>query len=49
MKPEERALVPPVEHPLVRRHPESGRLSLYISRTYLERVSGMTVENRRRR
>jgi taurine dioxygenase len=40
MKPEEEALVPPVEHPLVRRHAD-GRLSLFVSATYMERVVGL--------
>ncbi len=40
MKLEEEAQVPPVDHPLVRRHGD-GRLSLYVSATYMERVVGL--------
>ena len=36
----EAAQVPPVEHPLVRRHPD-GRVSLYVSATYMECVVGL--------
>ena len=36
----EAAQVPPVEHPLVRRHPD-GRASLYVSATYMECVVGL--------
>lgn len=36
---DEQALVPPVEHPLVRRHSD-GRQSLYVSTTYMERIVG---------
>ncbi|MGS0744033.1 TauD/TfdA dioxygenase family protein [Glaciimonas sp. GG7] len=38
---EERAAMPPVWQPLVRRHPGSGRKSLYISPIYNEQVEGM--------
>ena len=37
----ERAAMPPVWQPLVRRHPGSGRLSLYISPIYNDEVEGM--------
>ncbi|TAJ26652.1 MAG: TauD/TfdA family dioxygenase [Reyranella sp.] len=37
----ERAAMPPVWHPLVRRHPVSGRTSLYISSIYNDAVEGM--------
>ncbi len=40
MKPEEEARVPPVDHPLVRQHAD-GRLSLYVSGTYMEQVIGL--------
>ena len=43
MKPEEEALVPPVDHPLVRRHAD-GRLSLFVSATYMEGVVGLGEE-----
>ena len=40
MDPEEEAKVPPVNHPLVRVHPD-GRRSLFVSGTYMEKVVGM--------
>jgi alpha-ketoglutarate-dependent taurine dioxygenase len=39
--PEEQARMPPVWHPMVRRHPVSGRKSLYISSIYNDAVEGM--------
>jgi taurine dioxygenase len=44
----ERAAVPPVWHPMVRRHPESGRKSLFISSIYNDAVEGMGEEESRR-
>ena len=41
MKPEEAAAVPAVRHPLVRSHPESGRVSLYISPVYMQGIEGL--------
>jgi taurine dioxygenase len=41
---EEKAAMPPVWHPMVRRHPVSGRKSLYISSIYNDRVEGMDDE-----
>ena len=41
MDPAEEAQVPPVDHPLVRRHPD-GRRSLYASATYMERILGVS-------
>jgi taurine dioxygenase len=38
---EEQARMPPVWHPMVRRHPVSGRKSLYISSIYNDGVEGM--------
>ena len=44
----ERAAVPPVWHPMVRRHPESGRKSLFISSIYNDMVEGMGEDESRR-
>ena len=38
------AELPPVSHPLVRRHPETGRLSLFISPHTMEGIEGMPDE-----
>ena len=40
----EKAAMPPVWHPLVRRHPVSGRKSLYISSIYNDAIEGMSDE-----
>jgi alpha-ketoglutarate-dependent taurine dioxygenase len=40
----ERAAVPPIWHPMVRRHPVTGRKSLFISPIYDNRVEGMDDE-----
>lgn len=37
-----RADYPPIEHPLVRLHPRTGRPSLYLSPLYVRRLSGPT-------
>jgi taurine dioxygenase len=39
--PEERAAMPPAWHPMVRRHPVTGRKSLYISSIYNDAVEGL--------
>ncbi len=44
LTPEERAAMPPVWHPMVRRHPVSGRKSLYISPIYNDAVEGLSPE-----
>ena len=43
----ERAAVPPVWHPLVRKHPVSGRTSLYISPIYNDAVEGLSPADSR--
>jgi alpha-ketoglutarate-dependent taurine dioxygenase len=44
----EQAAMPPAWHPLVRRHPLSGRKSLYISSIYNDAVEGLDDEAARR-
>ncbi len=46
MDPTEAAQVPPVDHPLVRRH-RDGRVSLYVSATYMERIVGLSRSSSR--
>jgi alpha-ketoglutarate-dependent taurine dioxygenase len=45
---EEQARMPAVWHPMVRRHPVSGRKSLYISSIYNDAVEGLDDEAARR-
>ncbi len=42
LTPDEREAMPPVWQPMVRRHPVTGRASLYISPIYNDRVEGMS-------
>ncbi|MCB1741212.1 MAG: TauD/TfdA family dioxygenase [Gammaproteobacteria bacterium] len=41
LTPDERAAMPPVWQPMVRRHPVTGRESLYISPIYNDAIEGM--------
>jgi alpha-ketoglutarate-dependent taurine dioxygenase len=45
---EERAAMPPVWHPMVRRHPVTGRKSLYISSIYNDAIEGLEDSAARR-
>ena len=45
---EEQAAMPPAWHPLVRRHPVTGRKSLYISSIYNDAIDGLDEEAARR-
>ena len=45
---EEAAAMPPAWHPLVRRHPVTGRKSLYISSIYNDAIEGMEDDAARR-
>lgn len=44
---EELAAVPPVVHPMVRTHPDTGEKNLYVS-GHIERIEGMPVEEGRK-
>jgi alpha-ketoglutarate-dependent taurine dioxygenase len=48
LTPEERAAMPPVWHPMVRKHPATGRKSLYISPIYNDEVEGMSPRETRK-
>ncbi len=41
--PEEMAKLPKYAHPILRRHPASGRMTLYVNEFLVERIVGMSV------
>jgi taurine dioxygenase len=45
---EEKAAMPPVWQPMVRKHPVTGRQSLYISPIYNDEVEGMSPDDAKR-
>ena len=45
---EDYAELPPVRHPLVRRHPVTGRRSLFLSPHTMERIDGLSEDESRR-
>lgn len=44
LPPEEKAAVPPVEHSMVRVHPDSGRASLFLSPVHISHIVGMSMD-----
>lgn len=49
MTEEQKARVPPVGHPLVRTHPETGRQALYFNKSQVREIVGVPAEEGRRR
>lgn len=48
LTPEQVAKVPPVEQPLIRRHPATGRPSLFVCKDVVSNITGMDAESGRR-
>lgn len=46
MTPEQRAKTPPVAHPIVRTHPETGRRAIYLG-DHAERIEGLSFDEGR--
>ena len=44
LTPAEQAQVPPATHPLIRRHPETGRLAIYLNANRMSHVEGMPLD-----
>ena len=47
LTPEQVAAVPPVEHPIIRRHPETGRDALFVSEHFTPRICGLPEDESR--